>query len=83
MSEDTGRATRPAGREMSVLAFGDNVGEVEMAALDEVRAFFGEDLRLEIVPSYQVWDVRPTNALAAEANGKKYYARIVVRVIEP
>jgi len=65
------------GRRLSVSAFGDNPEEIEFAALDEARRFFGEEAVLAIQPSYRVWVVE-TRADKARANGKRYWADISV-----
>lgn len=80
--EDTGRATVPAGREVQVLTFGNTANEIELAALDEARPFFGEQARLMVVPDYRASAVGngPHKALAA---GGKYQATVTVRAIEP
>ena len=80
MSEDTGQQTRPAGRSIQVLAFGDDADGIEMDALDKARGFFGADLRIQIVPHYRVF--ANDGALAAEAPGKLYHASVTVQVIE-
>lgn len=80
--EGIDRETRPAGREMRVLVFGDNADEIELAALDEVRGFFGDDVRLEVICDYKVFRVLPGEAVSTAANGKKYRAGVTVRTIE-
>jgi hypothetical protein len=66
------------GRSIEVLAFGDTANELELAALDEARKFFGKDRQLEVVPSYKAF--RPIVAqLVERADGKAYYATICVR----
>jgi hypothetical protein len=82
MSEGTDRDTRPAGRDLSMLVFGDNADEIELAALDEARAFFGDHAHLTVVQGYKSYRVHPDSALSAEAAGKKYNARVTVRTIE-
>ena len=82
MSEGTDRETRPAGRELSLLVFGDNADEIEFAALDEARPFFGDGVHLTVVPAYTVHSVRLSGSLAARAGGKKYQANVLVRTIE-
>lgn len=88
MDESTERRTQPAGRELSVLAFGDTMAEIEMAALDEARKFFGDGWRLHIEPSYKVFDVGPPADVfavkyAERIAGKSYYARLTVLIVEP
>jgi hypothetical protein len=59
-------------------ACGDTETEIELAALDQARGFFGNDKRLEVVRTYSI--------LTAEnsplAGGKKHRATIWVRVFE-
>jgi hypothetical protein len=81
--EGIDRETRPAGREIEVFVFGDNADEIELAALDEARPFFGESVHLTVVPAYRVMTVLPSGSLAAKANGKKYQSTITVRTVEP
>lgn len=68
---------------MDVCVFGNSPEELEFAALDEARKFFGEDLQLDVVRSYQV--VRPVLSQHQEAAAKlkkTYMAFIDVRVVE-
>ena len=62
--------------------YGDTPEELEFAALDEARAFFGHEVRLAVVPNYAV--ARPqsaaTAAKAAEL-GKTYRALVRVRIV--
>ena len=83
MMDDTDRETQPAGRVMRALAFGDTATEVELAALDEARVFFGTDLQLRVVSDYMVFPVLPNEALSEQAGGKKYRSSVLVRVVEP
>jgi hypothetical protein len=80
--EDTSRETQPAGRELSVRVYGDTADEIELAALDEVRPFFGDTVRLEVVRDYKAFTV-VDSAFRDQAGGKKYYARVPVRTVEP
>ena len=79
MNDDTQQGERSLGRSIEVLASGDNADEIELAALDEARKFFGKDIRLEVVRDYRVFDVRPGSALEAKAAGKGYQATVTVR----
>ena len=81
--EDIDRETLPAGRELSLLVFGDNADEIEFAALDTARAFFGEHAHLAVAQGYKTYQVGSTSALAAKASGKGFWARVLVRTIEP
>jgi hypothetical protein len=67
---------------MNVAAGGDDADGLELAALDEARRFFSPDVRLEIVPSYEVQQVTGASFEPAAANGKRYYAHVTVRVVE-
>lgn len=62
--------------------YGNTPMELELAALDEARAFFGDDVRLAIVPNYAVARPQsaPTMERAAEL-GKKYRALVRVRIV--
>lgn len=62
--------------------YGDTPTEMELAALDEARAFFGDEVDLRIVPNYAVARPQspPTMERAAEL-GKKYRALVRVRVV--
>jgi hypothetical protein len=79
VNDDTQQGERRLGRSIEVLAFGDNADEIELAALDEARKFFGRDIHLEVVRDYRVLDVRPGGALEAKAGGKGYQATVTVR----
>lgn len=82
MNEDTDRQVQPPpGRLMNVTVYGDTAEELELAALDQARKFFGSDPRLEVVRDYQVTGVIPGNH--TDANGKLYVAGMRVRTIEP
>lgn len=60
---------------------GDTAEEIELAALDAAREFFGPAPRLQVVPDYQVCGV-PDNSPHAET-GKRYVAGVRVQTIEP
>lgn len=79
MSEGIDRDIRPAGREVDVFVFGDNADEIELAALDEARPFFGDGVHLTVVPAYRALSVLPGGALEPRAGGKKYHATVTVR----
>jgi hypothetical protein len=69
-----------------VLVFGDTADEIELAALDKARAFFGVHAHLTI-PGYIVHDdgdstIGGAEPLYPQAGGKKYRARVDVRTIE-
>jgi hypothetical protein len=81
--EGIDRETRPAGREVSVFVFGDNADEIELAALDEARPFFGQHAHLTVVPDYRALSVLPDGYYVTQAAGKKYQAAVIVRTIEP
>lgn len=58
MSDDKPLEDRPCGRREGRLfsgsAVGDTADEIELAALDKARAFFGPDVRLEVVRNYAI-----------------------------
>lgn len=60
MNDDTQQGERRLGRSIEVLAFGDNADEIELAALDEARKFFGKDIRLEVIRDYRVYGSQPS-----------------------
>jgi hypothetical protein len=80
--EGIDRETRPAGREVEVFVFGNTADELELAALDEARPFFGAQVRLAIVPDYRAMTVLVGGSLAAKAAGRKYQATVIVRTVE-
>ena len=85
--EGIDRTIRPAGRDLSLLVFGDNADEIELAALDKARAFFGDHVHLTVVQGYEVHDDGDSELngkpLYPAAADKKYRARVIVRTIEP
>jgi hypothetical protein len=81
--EGIDRETQPLGRSVSVLVFGDTADEIELAALDEVRPFFGDGVILEVVREWEAFDTSGPVGQMPQAAGKKYYARVTVRTIEP
>lgn len=48
MEESTEHRTGAGGRVLHVTVFGNSADEIEMAALDEARKFFGPDAQLEL-----------------------------------
>jgi hypothetical protein len=66
------------GRILHVTVHGDNANELELAALDEARGFFGPDVHLEVVNDYQVTG---TSEFDKDANGRKYIAGMRVRAL--
>jgi hypothetical protein len=65
-------------RHLQVRVYGATVVDMELAALDMARDFFGPDARLEIVPDYLAY-VPHSPKLVAEAGDRKYVAGITVR----
>ncbi len=57
------------GRRIMVDATGDTANEIELAALDEARQVFGEDVKLAVDRDY---GVTPNG----NGNGKKYRATV-------
>ena len=84
--EGTDRETRPAGRSVNVLVFGNSADEIELAALDKARPFFGEHAQLEVVRNWSAgtnadaW--ANTERYRERAVGKTYSAHVTVRTIE-
>jgi len=78
MSEDVSQQAQPQGRTLRVRVFGDTADEIEMAALDRAREFFGDGPVLEGVRSYQVMVCVTGNEVAT---GKRYVASVEVRTI--
>jgi hypothetical protein len=77
MEESTNQHARHEGRSFSTAAFGDSTSEIELAALDEARKFFGPDVRMEIVKNYHVG----TSVGHGEAaNGKRYYSHVRIEI---
>ena len=74
MNEIETETRRP--KELTLLLFGDTSDEIELAALDAARAFFGSTVRLEIVPGYKVHDDGDDYLFHS---GKKYRARLNIR----
>ena len=68
---------------IEVDVFGDTDVEMEAAALDEAFEFFGKQSGLRVIKRYKVQRVHPGGALAAKANGKKYYSTIQVAKMDP
>ena len=62
-------------RTISVYVQGDTREEIEMAALDAARAFFGQEVRLEVIPVYKV------NYLASAEPGHRGEGMILVREV--
>ena len=87
--EGIDRQIRPAGRDLSLLVFGDTADEIELAAIDKARGFFGDHVHLTVVQGYEVHDDGDHKAPGSDkllfpaSAGKKYRARVIVRTIEP
>jgi hypothetical protein len=73
MSSDTDRDLLPGGRTIGVLVYGDTAEEIELAALDEARAFFGSDIQLRVVRDYGV--------MPSSGPSKKYMASVRVETV--
>jgi len=78
MDEDITQRQQSPGRILNVTVFGDTADEIELAALDEARAFFGGSRQLEIVPDYKV-----SGTIIHDRTDKKYRAGVNVRAVEP
>jgi hypothetical protein len=61
-----------SGRLMQVEARGDTANEIELAALDEARQFFGEDVRLKVQGNYNITG-------NSTPDGKKYRATVWIQ----
>lgn len=72
MDETHEAARAPRQRTVNVCAYGDTADEIELAALDKARDFFGTDVQLEIVRDYAVIEVQSHRREVA--GGKKYEA---------
>jgi|HubBroStandDraft_2_1064218.scaffolds.fasta_scaffold13008_6 hypothetical protein len=64
-----------AGRCFRVYVTGDSAAELELAALDKAREFFGTAPQLAVVPDYLATSAR-TGA------DKRYGAGVTIRVVE-
>ena len=63
------------GRTFSVTCFGDNVDEIEMAALTEAEHVFGPGVALAVIPTYHIhW----TSMQDQEVTGKRYVGHMYV-----
>lgn len=80
MNENTAEGTQAPGRQLRVTACGDTASEIELAALDVARKFFGGMPRLEIVPDYIASSIGPHSWYAT--SGKAYVAEVTIRLIE-
>jgi hypothetical protein len=83
MDEDTATQAQPRGRTFNARVAGDTAEEIEFAALDEARKFFGPDVQLEVVKDYSV--IAMVGGHPLDKDGKKYLAGggVQVRTIEP
>ena len=80
MNDDTTRQDKARGRTFLASVAGDTAVEIELAALDAARAFFGDGPQLEVVHDYTVID---TNCIPAfRGCGKEYTAEVPVRTVE-
>ena len=82
MNEDTDRRQESPGRILHVYVCGDTADEIELAALDEARAFFGPDRRLAVIPAYRIGATASSTLPEVRGSGKRYVAGIDVRTIE-
>ncbi len=77
MNEDITGQQSPC-RLFETSAYGDSETEIELAALDQAREFFGEGARLEVDRTYSIHSAENSPL----AGGKKHRATIWVRVFE-
>jgi len=77
MNENTANDT-PGKRSFATGSiYGNTPEEMEMAALNQARSFFGTDVPLEIVRTYRVVNA-PEHASASNPDGKSWYAAIII-----
>jgi hypothetical protein len=74
--DETREGERTWGRSIQVSAWGNSKDELELAALDTARDFFGGEVRLEVVPDYQVFSYEQ------DPKGR-YNANVTVAEIRP
>jgi hypothetical protein len=72
MADSTEHRTESPGRILNVNVFGNTVDEIEMAALDKAREFFGADLRLGL------GDYQTSANTTLSAPGKRYMAVVPI-----
>lgn len=78
--DDITQRQKPAGRTFGVSVAGDTADEIELAALDAAREFFGDSRQLEVVRDYRAF---PVGLIAGHAqSGKKYSAEVRIRTVE-
>ena len=85
MSDDFTRddeRTGAPGRILYVEVFGDTADEIELAALDRAREFFGPGPQLAVIPAYRVLGIDRTGSPEAQESGKLYRAGVDVRTVE-
>ena len=63
------------GRSVSMYVYGADMEALEMAALDEARKFFGDQMHLEVIHDYQVF------TYSQEPPERHYAANVTVREI--
>ena len=74
--------TDAPGRILVVTVLGDTADEIEMAALDAAREFFGPDRQLAVVPDYMVSSIGPADRAEWRETGKRYITCAKVRTVE-
>ena len=72
---------RTYGRRITVEVRADSMNELEMAALDEARAYFGSEVQLEVLPNYHVHAYG--HGVDNSNNGKRYHANVMVAELAP
>ena len=82
MNEDTDRRQESPGRIMHVYVWGDTADEIELAALDKAREFFGPDRQLMVNPGYHVWTIDRSSSPEARESGKRYSSSMIVCTVE-
>ena len=69
-------------RSLNVHAYGNNMDELELDALDKAREFFGPDTELRICPNYVAHLVEPNSSFRPAAAGRRYRATVRVHDVQ-
>ena len=77
MDEATQRQTSDGGRVLQITVYGNSHTELELAALDKAREFFGPDIQLEVIDEYKASRVPSYE----DGGGKMYTAGMTVRAL--
>lgn len=71
---DQDQKARSESRSINVTVYGDNSNEIELAALDKAREFFGDDVRLEV----GAYAALPVLLDYEKKSGKQYRADVTI-----